>query len=117
MSGAHDFDKVYHDSPTGPSARKKIIKVFIILSIITLVEFLIAFAVGRGMWRNTTFILMTIVKAFFIVAEFMHMKHEAKTMSMTILLPFCFVIWLIVALLIEGDFISAYGTGLGGWFK
>ena len=34
MSGVHDFDKVYHDGPTGAGARKNIIKVFLILSAI-----------------------------------------------------------------------------------
>ena len=47
------------------------------------------------------FIGMTIIKAYYIVSVFMHMKYEVKALVWSILLPMIFVIWLIVALLIE----------------
>ena len=50
------------------------------------------------------------VKAFYIVGTFMHLKDEVKSLIMTILIPLTFVLWLILALLIEGGF---YGKG---WF-
>jgi cytochrome c oxidase subunit IV len=46
---------------------------------------------------------MTLVKAFYIVGEFMHLKGEVKTLIWSIVLPLVFVIWLIIALLLEGD--------------
>jgi cytochrome c oxidase subunit IV len=45
---------------------------------------------------------MTIVKAFYIVGEFMHLKHEVKTLIWMVLIPTLFVVWLLVALMYEG---------------
>ena len=100
----------HHDDAYGVQSRKQIWKVFWILLILTVGEFVVAFAVPRGGLRNWTFILMTVVKAFFIVAEFMHLKHEVKSLVWTILLPIVFVCWLVLALLLEGGFYT------NGWF-
>jgi cytochrome c oxidase subunit IV len=108
--GAPASHDSHHPADGGAKQRKQIWKVFWILFAITALEFIIAFTVGRGTFRNVTFILMTIVKAAYIVGEFMHLKHEVKSLIMTILIPMLFVVWLIIALLVEGGF---YG---GGWF-
>jgi cytochrome c oxidase subunit IV len=79
-----------------------------ILAGITLVEFALAFTMAPGMARNMLFIVMTLVKAFYIVAEFMHLRTEVKTLIYAIILPLAFVVWLIVALLAEGSFIIDY---------
>lgn len=100
----------HHDEDHGKKSRKKIWQVFWILLAITVAEFVVAFVVGRGAFRNITFIVMTIVKAFYIVAEFMHLKHEVKSLIMTILIPMIFVVWMVLALLLEGGFYN------GGWF-
>ena len=100
----------HHDEEHGVSSRKKIWKVFWILLILTVGEFVVAFTVPRGAFRNWTFIIMTIVKAFYIVGEFMHLRQEVKNLIMTILIPFLFVCWLVLALLLEGGFYQ------GGWF-
>jgi cytochrome c oxidase subunit 4 len=73
-----------------------------ILAGITAVEFLLAFTMAAGTGRNIIFILLTIAKAFYIVADFMHLRHEVKTLILAIILPAAFVVWLIVALLAEG---------------
>lgn len=101
----------HHDEAHGVDSRKKIWKVFWILLGLTVAEFVIAFAMPRGTVRNLTFIIMTLVKAFYIVAEFMHLKQEVKSLIMTILIPLLFVCWLILALLLEGGFYN------GGWFS
>mgnify|MGYP003687996615 CR=1 FL=1 len=100
----------HHDEAAGVKSRKMIWKVFWILLALTVIEFVIAFTIGRGTFRNVTFILMTLVKAFYIVAYFMHLKDEIKSLIVTIIVPLVFVCWLILALLIEGSFIN------GGWF-
>lgn len=92
-----------HHSEPGPKARKKIWQVFWIMFGITALEFVAAFTMPRGMTRNMLFIVMTMVKAFYIVAHFMHLKHEVRNLILTILIPLAFVIWLIVALLVEGS--------------
>ena len=101
----------HHDEEYGKIARKKIWRVFWILLILTVLEFVVAFVVGRGMFRNVTFILMTLVKAFYIVASFMHLKDEVKSLVMTILIPLTFVAWMVLAVLMEGGFYD------GGWFN
>ena len=49
------------------------------------------------------FIGMTFVKAGYIVAEFMHLAHEQKSLMWTILIPCVFVVWLLGALFIQAD--------------
>ncbi|MCB9232441.1 MAG: cytochrome C oxidase subunit IV family protein [Bacteroidia bacterium] len=101
-----------HDAElAGAKQRRTIWIVFGILFLITAVEFVIAFTVDRGNTRNIIFIVMTLVKAFYIVGEFMHLKHEVKSLVYTIILPLVFVCWLILALLVEGSWYN------GGWMR
>jgi len=48
------------------------------------------------------FIILTIVKAFYIVAEFMHLGHEKKSLKLSILLPIIFIVFLIFILMYQG---------------
>ena len=91
--------------PADKEKIKKIWKVTAILAIITLFEFIIAlgFPGQGGYLKITTFILMTLAKAGYIVSEFMHLGHEAKSLIYSILLPCIFVLWLILALLLQGS--------------
>src|ERR1700688_2122987 len=52
---------------------------------------------------NGVFIIMTLAKAFFIVAEFMHLGHEIKNIVMTIAIPACLFIWFLIAFLWDGS--------------
>ncbi|MDP4679359.1 MAG: cytochrome C oxidase subunit IV family protein [Cyclobacteriaceae bacterium] len=90
--------------PADKAKIKNIWKVTAILGAITLLEFIIAlgFPGAGGHFKTATFIIMTLVKAAYIVSEFMHLGHEAKALIYTILLPCIFVLWLILALLIQG---------------
>ncbi|GAB4052308.1 cytochrome C oxidase subunit IV family protein [Spirosoma litoris] len=81
-------------------------RTFIILSVITAFEFTLAYLMKAGTLRTTIFVLMTLVKAFYIVGEFMHLKHEVKSLIWAIVIPIVFVIWLLVALLTEGGAIG-----------
>ncbi len=81
-----------------------LVKVAIILAVITIFEFILAYTLPESMkWSKISiFVLLTIVKAFYIVAEFMHLKYEVKTLVWSILLPMIFVVWLVIALIYEG---------------
>jgi cytochrome c oxidase subunit IV len=46
---------------------------------------------------------LTVLKAFFIVAEFMHLRHEVKNLIMTILIPLLLFVWFVIAFLADGD--------------
>ena len=86
-------------------------KVAIILGAVTAIEYVFAFNMPRGLLLNTIFVTLTIVKAFYIVSEFMHLGHEVKGLVWSIILPMIFILWLIVALVnIEG---SAVKDGRG----
>lgn len=81
---------------------KAIWKTFWILLALTALEFVIAFTMPASLLRVSIFLGLTIIKAFYIVAEFMHLKGEVKTLIWSILLPMTFVVWLVIALLVEG---------------
>ena len=93
-------------SPESVKQRASIMKTFWYMVAITVVEFIIAFAKGPyhipHMLVLITFISLTLVKAFFIVAEFMHLKHEVRLLILAIVLPIIFIIWFIVSMLYEG---------------
>jgi cytochrome c oxidase subunit 4 len=52
---------------------------------------------------NVLYIIFTAAKAFYIIAEFMHLKHEIKNMIMTIAVPALLFIWFIAAFLWDGN--------------
>ena len=87
---------------------RKLWRVALILGIITAIEFTIAFLVPHEFkdTRVWLFICMTIIKAAYIVGEFMHLRHEAKVLIWAILIPMTFVVWLLIALVYEGMAIS-----------
>jgi cytochrome c oxidase subunit IV len=104
MSNSHDSNHSGHQDTIAAPQTKAIWRTFYILLIATLLEFAIAFGVPQEMkmLRISIFVVMTIFKAFFIVGEFMHLKHEVKTLIWMILVPTGFVVWLLVALVYEG---------------
>jgi len=77
-----------------------------ILAVVTIVEVVGALIYPESMPRiilNLFFIIMSLIKAFYIVAVFMHMKYERKAMQLTVLLPTLFLVWAIIAFLWEGE--------------
>lgn len=87
---------------------RKLWRVAGILGLITAIEFAVAFLVPHEFkdTRVWLFIAMTIVKAAYIVGEFMHLRHEAKVLIWSILIPMIFVVWMLIALVYEGMAIS-----------
>ena len=85
-----------------PAQTKNIWKTFYILSALTAFEFLIAFTLHNKDLRLLIFASMTIVKAFYIIGEFMHLKDEVKSMIWMIILPCMFVVWFLGAMIWEG---------------
>ena len=91
--------------PVNKEKVRHFIKVMIYLAVFTAIEFAIAFTVPfEYVWlRAVVFIVLTIVKAYYIVAEFMHLGHERKNLKMSIVLPMMFVIFLIFILIFQGN--------------
>lgn len=90
---------------------KVIWRVFIILTVITLVEvvlgiykpdFLFLKGIGTS-WLNWIFLILTIAKAYYIAWEFMHLKHEKTWFRRSIVWTGIFLIlYLTFYLLNEG---------------
>jgi caa(3)-type oxidase subunit IV len=97
---------VEHENPDSHgSVFQRIMVPFIILFALTALEFLIAFTMKTGPLRVTIFVLLTLVKAFYIVSFFMHLKFERTFLRWTIVLPMLFVVYLIVLIFLEGGYV------------
>lgn len=92
-----------HDDHGEGMTRKKIWNVFFVLLGITAVEFFIAlYLVPKDVINisvaNPVYIVLTLAKAFYIVAYFMHLKFEKVSLVYSILVPILFIIGLILVL-------------------
>ena len=92
--------------PPNKEKIKKLWTVAGIMGAVTLVEFVIAFTMPHGPTKTFIFVALTIVKAGYIVLEFMHLKYEVKMLFWAILIPMIFVVWMLVAFVYEGMAIS-----------
>jgi cytochrome c oxidase subunit IV len=92
--------------PPNKEKIKKLWTVAGILGLVTALEFLIAFTMHHGPLKTSIFIGLTIVKAAYIVGEFMHLRYEVKVLFWSILIPMIFVVWMLVAFVYEGIAIS-----------
>lgn len=107
---AHSEETVHVNVlPPDKAKIKKLWMTALILGIITAFEFAVAFLVPHEYKdaRVWIFILMTIVKAAYIVGEFMHLRYEVKVLIWSILIPMVFVVWMLVAFVYEGMSINA----------
>ena len=104
MGHAHHSGHSSEIQPRDPAKVKQILLVTLWLGILTAIEFVLAFTVERGVLLTIIFVLMTLVKTFFIVGEFMHLKHEVKILKWAIILPTMFIMWLILSQLMEATF-------------
>lgn len=90
-------------------------KVFGILSVITIVEVALGIAKPEFLFKtqflgtsilNSLFIILTIVKAYYIVYYFMHLGDEKKNFKYSIVLPLIILIpYLATLLIIEGNYV------------
>ena len=92
--------------PPNKEKIKKLWTVAGILGLVTAVEFVIAFTMDTGPTKTFIFVALTIVKAGYIVLEFMHLRYEVKVLFWSILIPMIFVVWMLVAFIYEGMAIS-----------
>lgn len=107
-------------------AIKRIWQVFGILSLLTIVEVILGiikpeFLVYNDFVKlsllNWIFIVLTIIKAYYITWAFMHMEHESAGLRRVVVWTGVFLIsYLIAILLIEGGYISdVYTNGHMTW--
>jgi cytochrome c oxidase subunit IV len=104
MAHSHSEEATITVLPPDKARIRKLWQVAGILGIITAIEFAVAFLVPHDLkdLRVWTFIIMTIIKAAYIVGEFMHLRHETKVLMWSILVPIVFIVWMLVAFVYEG---------------
>jgi cytochrome c oxidase subunit IV len=103
------------------SNTQKIWGVLILLSIITAVEVVLGIykphslesVVGGMKLLNWIFIILTLVKAYYITWDFMHMRDETKGLRRVVVWTAIFLVsYLIFILLQEGSYVeSVYSSG------
>lgn len=98
----------HHSEEQGVKIRKNIVKVTLILTVLTIVEVMMGIFFKRAetfQWTaiKWTFIVLTLVKAGYIVMSFMHLGEERKNLRRVILVPYAiFIVYLIFIALTEG---------------
>lgn len=100
--------QAHHSDEKGVEIRRNIVKVTIILTLITAVEVALGIYFKRSetfTWSaiKWSFIVMTLIKAGYIVMSFMHLGQERKNLRNVILVPYIlFILYLIFIALTEG---------------
>ncbi|MDB3907125.1 cytochrome C oxidase subunit IV family protein [Crocinitomicaceae bacterium] len=103
----------HHDEEAGRKIRKKIWMVTGLLTAITAAEVLLGALIKQGdtwSWFITkwTFVILTLLKAGYIVLTFMHLGDERKGMRYVILVPYIlFILYLMFICLWEGKEVGA----------
>ncbi len=88
--------------PPNKEKIKTLWRVALYLGIVTAIEFVVAFTFPHGALKTSIFVFLTIVKAGYIVGEFMHLRYEVKVLFWAVLIPMIFVVWMLVAFVYEG---------------
>jgi cytochrome c oxidase subunit 4 len=101
----------HHSEEAGKKIRSKIWKVTALLTAVTVIEVALGAMIKQGSdaWPfvKWSFIIMTLLKAGYIVMVFMHLGDERKVMRYVILVPyFLFMLYLIYIALVEALAIS-----------
>jgi cytochrome c oxidase subunit 4 len=112
MSNVHTSAAADHSHAEHSFDKKAVWKTFRILLYITIFELILAIGYYSMTFSNPhlvkyilngVFVILTLAKAFFIIAEFMHLRHEIRNMIMTIAIPALLFVWFIIACLWDGD--------------
>ena len=103
-----------HDEEHGVAMRKKIWKVTIILTVITVAEVMMGAFIKQYLegtpntiwpYIRWSFIILTVIKAAYIVLVFMHLGDERKNFKWVILGPYIlFILYLIFICLTESSY-------------
>ncbi|GAB2673879.1 hypothetical protein GCM10027036_29130 [Flavihumibacter cheonanensis] len=112
MHQDNNTEITFHHEYDREASRKEVIKITVILSVITLIELALGFwlylshqSLGPFMVHliKGVILILMLAKAFYIVAYFMHLKHELRNMIMTIVVPLLLFVWFIIAFLADGN--------------
>ena len=107
----------HHSEEEGKKIRSKIWKVTLLLTVITAVEVALGAYIKQSsdiwIYVKWTFLVLTLLKAGYIVMVFMHLGDERKWMRNVILIPYAlFIIYLIFIALWEALAVGDAWSGL-----
>lgn len=113
---AHDHKlEIFRGLVKFKSNERKIWGVFTFLSIVTIIEVALGIIKPEFLTENRflamrllnwIFIILTLVKAYYITWDFMHMRDEVMALRRAVVWTAIFLIcYLVLILLIEGDYI------------
>ncbi len=113
---AHDHKlQIFRGLVKFKSNERKIWGVFTFLSIVTIIEVALGIIKPEFLTENRflamrllnwIFIVLTLVKAYYITWDFMHMRDEVRALRRAVVWTAIFLIcYLVLILLIEGDYI------------
>ena len=117
---------IFRGLVTFKSNTQKIWGVLVFLSIITAIEVALGIIKPEVLTQNSflamkllnwIFIILTIVKAYYIAWDFMHIRDERGSLQGAIVLPLIILIpYLIFILILEADYIfEVMNTGFVSW--
>ncbi len=98
-----EYDAINYIPHTESHGTKELWRTFWLLLGITILDFVIYFVMPSTGLRNFIFIFFGLVKAYYIVGAFMHLKYEKINLALIILVPTVFIMGLIMGLLYEGN--------------
>ena len=104
----------HHSEEAGVKIRKNIFKVTAILTVITVAEVFVGIKLNReiaspGLWQaiKYAYIILTLVKAGYIVLSFMRLGDERQNIRRVILAPYVlFISYLIFICITESNYIN-----------
>ena len=76
-----------------------------IMGVVTVVEVIVAIYLGPiapKLLINSFYAMASLVKAFFIIGEFMHLRYEKRAFMISLGVPLMFLVWAIIAFASEG---------------
>ena len=124
MAVEHNLS-IFRGRLTFKSVTQKIWGVLIFLSILTIVEVVLGIFKPQVLMNtflgmkllNWIFIILTIIKAYYIAWDFMHLRDERRSFTSSIVLPLLILIpYLIFILLLEADYIyNVMSDGFVSW--
>lgn len=107
----------HHDEEAGKKIRKKIVKITIIMTLITIVELVVGIFFGKqfvggvdtSAWQfiKIGYLILTVIKAAYIVLGFMHLGDEKRDLKWIILAPYIlFILYLVFICLTEAVYVQ-----------
>lgn len=123
------MDSQHHDHTVGHEAgqhhegmtKGKIWRIFFYLLALTALEFFIALVLVHGgviektLAVNIVYIVLTLLKAYYIVAYFMHLKFETFGFIMSVAIVFVLIIYFIALMLTEGGYLNTHYNPFPYW--